>query len=73
MPVVRQYLETQDESLRAAAWDAADGAAWDAAGAAAWVVAWVVAEAAARDAQTKLFREMCENLKYNAADQPLVG
>ena len=29
--IVRQYLETDDESLRAAAWDAANAAAWDAA------------------------------------------
>jgi hypothetical protein len=40
--VVRQYLETGDESLRVAAWDAA----WNA----AWVAAWVAAEDAAWDA-----------------------
>jgi len=57
-PVVRQYLETGDESIRAAAWDAA----WDAAGAAAraaaraaatdaaWDAAWAAAGAAAWDA-----------------------
>jgi hypothetical protein len=50
--VVRQYLETGDESLRAAARDAAAwDAAWDAARAAAW--------AAARDAQKKMLEEMC--------------
>ena len=41
--VVRDYLETGDESKRAAAWDAA----WDAAGAAAWAAAWDAAWAAA--------------------------
>jgi len=63
--IVRQYLETGDESIRAAAWDAAWDAAraesaspW-AANAAAWGAAWaatnyadasVAASAAARDA-----------------------
>jgi hypothetical protein len=57
-PVVRQYLETGDESLRAAAgaaagaaaWAAARGAARDAAGAAAWAAAWGAARDAASDA-----------------------
>jgi hypothetical protein len=64
--VVRQYLETADESLRVAAWDAArsaaqdaadaaaqdaaDAAAWDAADAAAWDAADAAAWAAARAA-----------------------
>jgi len=52
--VVRQYLETGDESLRAAAGDAARAAAGAAAGAAAraaaWAAAWDVTWAAARDA-----------------------
>jgi len=52
--VVRQYLETGDEALRAAAsaaaWDAARAAAWDAARAAAWAAARDAAWAAARDA-----------------------
>ena len=39
-PVVREYLETGDETKRAAAWAAAGAAAWDAAGAAAWEAAW---------------------------------
>ena len=50
--IVRQYLETGDEALRAAAWDAARAAAWDAAWAAARAAAW----AAARDAQ---YTEFC--------------
>jgi hypothetical protein len=56
-PVVRQYLETGDESLSAAAWSAAWAAARDAARAAARDAAWAaardaawVARAAARDA-----------------------
>lgn len=54
-PVVRDYLETGDESLRAAAsdaaWDAASAAAWDAAWDAAWNAAWAAAWDAAWDAQ----------------------
>ena len=57
-PIVRQYLETGDESIRAAAWDAARAgaraaawdAAWDAARAAARAAAWDAARAAAWDA-----------------------
>ena len=52
--VVRQYLETGDESLRAAAWDAA----WAAADA-----AWDAARAAARAAQKTKFAEMV-NAKF---------
>lgn len=49
--VVRQYLETGDESLRAAAWAAAWDAARDAARAAAWDAARAAARDAARDAK----------------------
>jgi hypothetical protein len=60
--LVRQYLETGNESLRAAAraaaWDAAQAAAWaaawdaawDAAKSAAWAAAWDDARAAAKAA-----------------------
>ena len=52
--VVRRYLETGDESLSAAARDAASDAAWaaasDAARAAVRAAAWAAARAAARDA-----------------------
>jgi hypothetical protein len=52
--VVVEYLNTGDESNRAAAWAAARDAAWDAAwaaaGAAAGDAAWAAAWAAARDA-----------------------
>ena len=51
--VVRQYLETGDESLRAAA----RAAAWDAAREAAWAAAWDAARAAARDAAWAAARE----------------
>jgi hypothetical protein len=44
--VVKDYLTTGNEDLRAAAW----AAAWAAAGAAAWAAAWYAAWAAARDA-----------------------
>ena len=46
-PVVRDYLTTLDESLRAAAWDVARDAARDAARAAAWDAAWDAARDAA--------------------------
>ena len=48
--IVREYLETGDESKRAAARAAALAAAWDAALAAAWAAARAAAWAAARDA-----------------------
>ena len=48
--VVRQYLETGDESKRSAAWDAARSAAWAAARSAAWAAARSAARDAARDA-----------------------
>ena len=49
-PIVREYLETGDESKRAAAWAAAWDAAWDAATAAATAAAWDAARNAAWDA-----------------------
>ncbi len=49
-PVVREFLETGREDLRAAAWAAARDAAWAAARAAAWAAAWDAAWAAARAA-----------------------
>ncbi len=53
-PIVREYLETGDESKRDAAWAAARDAAGDAARAAAWyaarAAAWYAAGPAARDA-----------------------
>lgn len=49
--IVLDYLKTQDESKRAAAWDAAWAAEWDAARDAAWDAAWDdAAWAAAREA-----------------------
>ena len=48
--IVKRYLETGDESIRAAAMDAARAAAWAAARDAAWDAAWDAARAAARDA-----------------------
>ena len=59
--VVLQYLETGDESIRAAARDAARAAARDAAGdaarAAAGAAAWAAGGAAARDAAWAAARE----------------
>jgi hypothetical protein len=72
--IVREYLETGDESKRAAAraaardaaWDAARAAAWDAARDAAWdasrAAAWDAARDAAWDASRKLFNEMVTQL-----------
>ena len=48
--IVRDYLQSGDEHIRAAAWGAAWGAAWDAARDAAWDAARDAAWGAARDA-----------------------
>jgi hypothetical protein len=63
--IVREYLETLDESKRAAAWDAARAAArdaawdaaWDAARAAAWAAACDAARAAAWSAERSAARK----------------
>ena len=52
-PIVRQYLETGDGSIKAAAWDAA----WDAAMDAAMDAAWDAARDAARDAAMAAARD----------------
>ena len=73
--VVRQYLETGDESLRAAARDAAWAAAWDAARAAtraaawdaAWAAAWDAAWDAARDAAWAAARAAARAAAWAAA------
>ena len=54
--IVKRYLETGDESIRAAARDAARDAAWAAAWAAAWDAARAAAWAAARDAAIAKYR-----------------
>ena len=56
--IVRDYLTTGDESLRAAAWAAARDAAWAAARAAAWDAARAAAWDAARAAQRKRFNKL---------------
>jgi hypothetical protein len=62
--VVRDFLTTGDESLRAAAWDAAwaaaRAAAWDAAWAAARDAAWAAAWAAAWDAQKEIMQRLVD-------------
>ena len=63
--VVRDYLTTGDESLRAAAWDAAWAAAWAAARDAAWDAAWDAARDAARDAQSKMLEKMIMHAMKN--------
>ena len=59
--IVRRYLETGDESIRDAAWDAARAAAWaaarDAARDAAWLAAWHAARDAARDASISKYND----------------
>ena len=71
-PIVKDYLETGDESKRTAAaaaagdaawaaardaaWDAAGTAAWAAARAAAWAAAWAAARAASWAAKRALYR-----------------
>jgi hypothetical protein len=63
-PLVRQFLETGDESLRAAAWDAASAAAR----AAAWAAASAATRAAARDVACDARGE-----RFDAAMHALVG
>ena len=62
--IVHKYLETGDESKRAAAGAAAWAAAWDAAGAAAraaaWAAAWDAAGDAAWDKYGQWFSEIVE-------------
>jgi hypothetical protein len=65
--VVRQYLETGDESLRAAARDAAMAAAWDA----AWDAARDAARAAARDAAWAAARDAAWDAAMAAARDEL--
>ena len=59
--VVRDYLISGDESLRAAAWAAAEDAAWAAAWAAARDAAWAAAKAAAWAAAEQAQRGWLEN------------
>ena len=71
--IVRQYLETGDESIRDAAraaardaaWDAARAAARDAARAAARDAAWAAARAAARDAAMVAARDAARAAKIS--------
>ena len=65
--VVKDYLKTGDEKLRAAARDAAWAAAWDAAWAAAWAAAWVAARDAARDAAWAAARDAARDAAWDAA------
>ena len=78
-PIVRTYLETGDESIRAvakaaawdaardSAWDAARAAAWDAARAAAWDAAWDAARAAAWDAARAVAKAAAWAAAWDAA------
>ena len=65
--IVRQYLETGDESIRAAAWAAASAAAWAAARAAAWDAARAAARAAAWDAASAAARAAARAAAWDAA------
>ena len=57
-PIVREFLETGREEIRAAAWDAAGAAAWAAAGDAAWAAAGDAAGDAARAAAGDLLESL---------------
>jgi hypothetical protein len=70
--VVKQFLETGDENLRAAARDAAwaaarDALAADAARVAAWAAAWAAGRDAARDAAWAAARAAARDAEWNAA------
>jgi hypothetical protein len=61
--VVREYLETGNEDLRAAAWAAAWDAAWDAAGDAAWDAAGAAAGAAAWGAANERLEQLAREAR----------
>ena len=69
--IVRRYLESGDESLRTAAWDAARAAARAAAWAAAWdaarAAAWAAARGAAWDAAWAAARAAARAAAWDAA------
>ena len=65
--VVREYLTTGDESLRAAARDAARDAARAAAWNAAWNAAWAAAQTAARDAAQDAAWDAAQDAAWAAA------
>jgi hypothetical protein len=69
--IVRQWLETGDESIRDAArdaaWAAAGDAAWAAAGDAARAAAWAAARDAARDAAWDAARAAARDAAWAAA------
>ena len=71
-PIVREYLETGDESKRAAARDAAWDAAWAAASDPAWAAArdaaWDAARDAARDAAWAAARDAARDAAWAAAN-----
>jgi hypothetical protein len=65
--IVREFLETGDETKRVAAWDAARAAAWDAAWATAEAAAWAAARVAARAAAWDAAWVAAWNTAWNAA------
>jgi len=65
--VVRQYLETGDEALRATAWSALRDAARDAAQGAARIAAWDAARSAARSAAWDASRATARAAAWSAA------
>ena len=65
--VVREFLETGNDALRAAARDAARAAPWDSARASAWDAARDAARAAARDAARAAAWDSARAAAWNAA------
>ena len=65
--VVREFLETGNDALRAAARDAARAAPWDSARASAWDAARDAARAAARDAASAAAWDSARAAAWNAA------
>jgi hypothetical protein len=73
--VVREYLETGDESIRVAAKDAAWATAWDAswgadrsvAGAVAWAAITTAARSAARSASWAVAKDAARSASWNAS------
>jgi len=65
--VVRRYLETGDESLRNAAWEAATDTMRDVTTAATWDIAMAAAWDTARDAATEAARDAAWDVAWTAA------
>ena len=72
-PVIMKWLETGDETLRGAAWSAADSAARSAAGSAAWSAARSAARSAAWSAADSAAWSAADSAARSAANELLTS